>query len=202
MLSDVTYESLSGTNTPRDFVEYPSQVMENWMNEPEVLRMFARHYLTGEFIPDEVIQRIRAASTFNQGFKTVEYMAAAYLDMAFHTLSEPVDLEPRGFEQAAMAKIGLPDEIIPRYRSSYFAHIFSGGYSAAYYSYIWSEVLDADTFEAFKAAGLFDPETAAAFRQHILSTGGTRPGMELYRAFLGRDPSIQPLLRKRGLTGD
>ncbi len=201
MLSDVTYESLSGTNTPRDFVEYPSQVMENWMNEPEVLRMFARHYVTGEFISDEVIQRIRAASTFNQGFKTVEYMAAAYLDMAYHTLSEPVDLEPGGFEQATMAKIGLPDEIIPRYRSSYFAHIFSGGYAAAYYSYIWSEVLDADTFEAFKAASLFDPETAAAFRQHILSTGGTRPGMELYRAFLGRDPSIQPLLRKRGLTG-
>ena len=201
MLSNVTYQSLSGTNTPRDFVEYPSQVMENWMNEPEVLRMFARHYQTGEFIPDEVIERIRAARTFNQGFKTVEYMAASYLDLAYHTLSDPVDLEPRSFEQAAMAKIGLMDEIIPRYRSTYFAHIFSGGYSAGYYSYIWSEVLDADTFEAFKETSLFDPETAAAFRQHILSTGGTRPGMELYRAFRGRDPGIQPLLRKRGLTG-
>ncbi len=200
MLSDVTYESLSGTHTARDFVEFPSQVMENWMSEPDVLRMFARHYQTGEPIPEDVIERLNAARKFNQGFRTVEYMAAAYLDLAYHTLSEPVALEPRSFEQTALEQIGLIEEIIPRYRSTYFAHIFSGGYSAGYYSYIWSEVLDADAFQAFKETSLFDPETAAAYRKHILSRGGTRPGMELYRAFRGRDPAIQPLLEKRGLT--
>jgi peptidyl-dipeptidase Dcp len=199
MLSNVTYESLSGTNTPRDFVEFPSQVMENWMSEPAVLRLFARHHETGAELPEDVIERLSAASKFNQGFKTVEYMAASYLDMAYHTLSEPLTLEPRAFERSVLAQIGLMNEIIPRYRSSYFAHIFAGGYSAGYYSYIWSEVLDADAFEAFKETSLFDPETAAAYREHILSKGGTRPGMELYLGFRGRAPEIEPLLEKRGL---
>jgi peptidyl-dipeptidase Dcp len=199
MLSDVTYASLSGTNTPRDFVEFPSQVMENWMREPEVLRLFARHYETGEPMPQETIDKITASAKFNQGFITVEYMAAAYLDMAYHTLDSTEAIEPRGFESAAMADIGLIEEIIPRYRTGYFAHIFAGGYFAGYYSYIWSEILDADAFMAFKETSLFDPETAARYREEILSKGGTRPGMELYRNFRGRDPVIEPLLANRGL---
>jgi len=201
LLSDVTYESLSGTNVPRDFVEFPSQVMENWMGEAEVLRMFAKHYQTGEVLPDELIEKIRAAATFDQGFATVEYLAASYLDMAWHTLTEPEEHEPRAFDNAEMERIGLIKEIIPRYRSTYFAHIFGGGYSAGYYSYIWSEVLDADAFQAFKETSLFDQETARKYRV-LLSRGGSRPGMELYEEFRGRPPEIQPLLEKRGLTGD
>ena len=200
MLSDVTYASLSGTNTPRDFVEFPSQVMENWMREPEVLRLFANHYETGEPMPQETIDKITASAKFNQGFITVEYMAAAFLDMAYHTLDSTEAVEPRAFENAVMADIGLIEEIIPRYRSTYFAHIFAGGYSAGYYSYIWSEILDADAFMAFKETSLFDPETAARYRKEILSKGGTRPGMELYRNFRSRDPVIGPLLENRGLN--
>jgi peptidyl-dipeptidase Dcp len=199
MFSNVTYRSLSGTATPRDFVEFPSQVMENWMREPEVLRMFAKHHRTGEEIPQEIIDKIHASAEFNQGFATVEYLAAAYLDLAYHTLDSAEALEPRAFEDAAMEDIGLIDEIIPRYRSGYFSHIFAGGYSAGYYSYIWSEILDADAFEAFKEAGLLDRETAARYREEILSKGGTRPGMELYVSFRGREPEIEPLLEKRGL---
>ena len=198
MFSDVTYESMAGTSTPRDFVEFPSQVMENWMREPEVLRMFAKHYETGETIPDEYIEKINATAAFDQGFKTVEYLSAAYLDMAFHTLGNPVDLSVQEFEETAMAKIGMIDEIIPRYRSTYFAHIFAGGYSAGYYSYIWSEILDADAFQAFKETSLLDKETAARYRKEILSKGGSRPGMELYENFRGRAPSIEPLLTRRG----
>jgi peptidyl-dipeptidase Dcp len=202
MFSDVRYESLSGTSTPRDFVEFPSQVMENWMRQPEVLRMFANHYQTGEPISQEVIDKINASATFNQGFETVEYMAAAYLDMAYQVLDTTEEVEPRSFEDNAMADIGLIEEIIPRYRSGYFAHIFSSpvGYSSGYYSYIWSEILDADTFEAFKETDILDQETAARYREEILSKGGTRPGMELYRNFRGRDPEIEPLLEKRGLN--
>jgi peptidyl-dipeptidase Dcp len=200
MLSNVTYESFAGTSTPRDFVEFPSQVMENWMRQPEVLRMFANHYETGESIPQEIIDKITASATFNQGFETVEYMAAAYLDMAYHVLDSTEAVEPRGFEDAAMADIGLIEEILPRYRSGYFAHIFAGGYSSGYYSYIWSEVLDADAFMAFQETSLFDQETAARYREEILSKGGTRPGMELYVNFRGREPSIEPLLKKRGLN--
>jgi peptidyl-dipeptidase Dcp len=200
MFSNVTYESLSGTATPRDFVEFPSQVMENWMREPEVLRMFAKHYRSGEAIPQEIIDKIRASAKFNQGFATVEYMAAAYLDMAYHTLDSAESVEPRGFESSAMADIGLIDEIIPRYRSGYFSHIFAGGYAAGYYSYIWSEILDADAFQAFKETSLLDKDTAARYREEILSRGGTRPGMELYVNFRGREPEIGPLLEKRGLN--
>jgi peptidyl-dipeptidase Dcp len=203
LLSDVTYQSLSGTNVPRDYVEFPSQVMENWMAEPEVLRMFARHYRTGEPIPDELIEKLEASSKFNQGFITVEYMAATYLDMNWHTLKHGDALvkDVRSFESEAMRELGLIDEIIPRYRSTYFAHVFAGGYSSGYYSYLWSEVLDADAFEAFKETSLFDQETAARFRR-LLSRGGTRPGMELYREFRGRDPEIGPLLSRRGFDGE
>jgi peptidyl-dipeptidase Dcp len=199
LLSDVTYRSLSGTNVPRDFVEFPSQVMENWMSEPEVLRIFARDYRTGEVIPEDLVEKIQASRKFNQGFATAEFMAACYLDMAWHTLEEPTTEEPGELERQEMQRIGMIDEIVPRYRNTYFAHIFSGGYSAGYYSYLWSEVLDADAFQAFKETSLFDPDTAARFRT-LLAAGGTVPGMDLYRAFRGRDPEIGPLLERRGLT--
>lgn len=198
LLSDVRYESLSGTNVPRDFVEFPSQVMENWMSEPEVLRRYARHYQTGEIIPDELIEKIKAADTFNQGFATMEYMAASYLDMAWHTMTAPAEQDVQAFEQAEMDRIGLIGEILPRYRSTYFAHVFSGGYSSGYYSYLWAEVLDADAFEAFKETSIFDKEMAGKYR-HVLSKGGSQHGMDLYRAFRGREPHIDPLLVRRGL---
>ena len=202
MFSDVRYTSLSGTSTPRDFVEFPSQVMENWMRTPQVLGMFAKHYETGEPIPQEVVEKINASAKFNQGFATVEYMAAAYLDMAYHVVDSTEAVEPRGFEDAAMADIGLIEEILPRYRSGYFAHIFSSptGYSSGYYSYLWSNILDADAFMAFQETDILDKETAARYREEILSKGGTRPGMELYRNFRGRDPEIEPLLKARGLN--
>lgn len=198
LLSDVTYISLSGTNVPRDFVEFPSQVMENWMSEPEVLKLYAKHYQTGEVIPDELIQKITASGKFNQGFITIEYMAAAYLDMGWHTLESPEIKDAKEFEESEMNRVGLIEEIIPRYRSTYFSHIFSGGYSAGYYSYLWSEVLDADAFEAFKETSIFDQETAKRYRK-LLSQGGTKPGMELYVEFRGREPEISPLLKNRGL---
>lgn len=200
MFSKVTYESFAGTSTPRDFVEFPSQVMENWMRTPEVLNIFARHYQTGTTIPQAIIDKIQASAKFNQGFTKVEYLAAAFLDMAYHTRHTTEAVEPRAFESAAMADVGLMDEILPRYRSGYFQHVFSGGYSAGYYSYIWAEVLDADAFMAFQETGLFDRDTASSYREHILSKGGSRPGMELYRNFRGRDPEIKPLLDKLGLN--
>ncbi len=198
LLSDVTYESLSGTNVPRDFVEFPSQVMENWMAHPEVLKLYAKHYETGEVIPDELVEKIEAAGKFGQGFATVEYVAASYLDMAWHTLREAAELNPDEVEAAEMARIGLIDQIIPRYRNTYFAHIFAGGYSSGYYSYLWSEVLDADAFEAFTETDVFDSEVAARYRR-MLAKGGSEPGMDLYREFRGRDPLIEPLLERRGL---
>ncbi len=200
LLSNVKYESLSGTSVPRDFVEFPSQVMENWMSEPEVLKLFAKHYKTGEVIPDEMIKKMKDANSFNEGFATVEYMAAAYLDMQWHTLKDTVQRDANSFEKEAMDQLGLIDEIIPRYRSTYFAHIFSGGYSSGYYSYLWSQVLDADAFQAFKDAGnIFDPETAKRYRK-MLSQGGSKPGMDLYKEFRGHEPSIVPLLKKKGFS--
>lgn len=201
LLSNVTYASLSGTNVPRDFVEFPSQVMENWMSEPEMLRLYAKHYQTGEFIPDDLIAKVKAVGTFNQGFATVEYLAASYLDMAWHSLQSQELQDANALEKEAMDKIGLISQIIPRYRTTYFSHIFGGdpSYSAGYYSYIWSEVLDADAFQAFKETSLFDEETAQKYR-HMLSQGNTRPGMELYKEFRGREPEIEPLLRRRGLV--
>jgi peptidyl-dipeptidase Dcp len=202
LLSDVTYESLGGTSVPRDFVEFGSQIMENWMGEPEVLRMYAKHYETGEVIPDELVDKLQASSTFGQGFITAEFQAAAYLDMAWHTLTDPVEHDARSFEKSEMERIGLIDEIIPRYRSTYYNHIFSGGYSSGYYAYLWAEVLDKDAFQAFVEAGdLFDRATADRLREEILSKGGTRPGMELFTNFRGREPSIRALLEARGLAG-
>jgi len=200
LFSDVTYQSLSGTSVDRDFVELGSQIMENWMGEPEVLQLYAKHFVTGEPIPPDLIRKLDDSAKFDQGFATVEYLAASYLDLAWHTLTEPAGADARGFEQAEMERIGLIEEIIPRYRSPYFAHIFSGGYSAGYYSYVWAEVLDADAFQAFKETSLFDHDTAERFRREVLSRGGTKPGMELYRNFRGRDPSIEALLERRGLA--
>jgi peptidyl-dipeptidase Dcp len=198
LLSDVTYESLSGTNVPRDFVELGSQIMENWAGDPEVIKTYARHYQTGEPIPQELVDRIKRAGLFNQGFATVEYLAACYLDMDWHTLSEAVEKEANAFESASMNKIGLIPEIVVRYRSPYFQHIFSGGYSAGYYSYIWCEVLDADAFQAFKETSLFDRATAQSFRENIYAKGGSEDPMALYLRFRGREPKVEPLLRRKG----
>ncbi|OYQ43369.1 peptidase M3 [Flavobacterium cyanobacteriorum] len=199
LLSNVNYESLAGTSVFTDFVELPSQIMENWAAEPEVLKMYARHYKTGEVIPDGLIKKLQESATFDQGFATVEYLAAAYLDLAYHTITDPIGGTITDFENTAMKNIGLIDAIIPRYRSTYFTHIYSGGYSAGYYSYIWSGVLDTDAFDAFKSKSLFDRETARSFRANILERGGTADPMQLYINFRGSEPSIQPLLSKRGL---
>lgn len=203
MLSQCRYEKLSGTAVARDFVELPSQVLENWALEPSVLSGYARHWQTGRPIPEALVERIRKARHFNQGFETVEYLAASYLDMDWHALEDPAAvaaLDPDAFEAAAMGRIGLVDAIAPRYRSPYFRHVFGGGYSAGYYAYVWAEVLDADAFAAFVEAGdVFDPATAAAFRRHVLERGGSAEPMDLYRAFRGRDPGIGPLLERRGL---
>ncbi|MBP1773066.1 MAG: Zn-dependent oligopeptidase [Holophagaceae bacterium] len=191
------YRGTAGT--PRDFVELPSQVMENWAMEPEVLKLYARHYKTGEVIPDALVAKMKKAGTFGQGFATVEYMAASLLDMDWHTLTTTKPQDTAAFEQASLAKWGLISEIPPRYRSPYFNHIM-GGYAAGYYSYIWSAVLDSDAFQAFKEKGnLFDPATAAKFRAEVLSKGGTEDPALLYQRFRGRDPKVGPLLEKRGL---
>lgn len=200
LLSNVNYRSLAGTNVPRDFVELPSQIMENWAAEPEVLKMYAKHYKTGEVIPDALIEKMKKAGTFDQGFATTEYLAASFLDMKYHTATEEIKDDVNTFEINAMKEAGLIDAIIPRYRSTYFSHIFAGGYSAGYYSYIWSAVLDTDAFEAFKTAGLFNSEKALMFRKHVLEKGGTEDPAELYRKFRGADPKIEPLLKKRGLN--
>ncbi len=199
LLSDVTYQSLAGTNVPTDFVELPSQVLENWAADPEVMKMYAFHYKTGEVIPDELINKLQEGATFNQGFATVEYLAASMLDLDYHSQTKALGKTVEEFERESMKKIGLPDQIIPRYRSTYFNHIFAGGYSAGYYSYIWSGVLDSDAFAAFKETELFNPELAQKFRKNILERGGTREAMDMYVAFRGSEPDIKPLLRKRGL---
>ena len=199
LLSNVTYKSLAGTSVPRDFVELPSQIMENWAAEPEVLKMYAKHYKTGEVIPDALVSKLKKAGTFDQGFATTEYLAASLLDLAYHSQTEDITIDANTFEKEAMAKIGLIESIIPRYRSTYFSHIFSGGYSSGYYSYIWSGVLDTDAFEVFKTTTLFNPEKAKSFRENVLEKGGTEDPMVLYKRFRGAEPSIEPLLRKRGL---
>lgn len=198
LLSDCTYPSQSGTSVPRDFVELPSQIMENWATEPEVMKSYARHYQTGEPIPDELIEKIKNAGLFNQGFATVEYLAASFLDMDWHTLSEAVEMDADEFENKSMEKIGLMPEIVVRYKSSYFNHIFSGGYSSGYYSYIWAEVLDADAFQAFKETSLYDQEVARSYRENILERGGTEDPMTLYVRFRGSEPSIDALLTRKG----
>jgi peptidyl-dipeptidase Dcp len=187
---------------PRDFVELPSQIMENWVLEPEVLKVYAKHWKTGEVIPADLIAKVDRARKFNQGFATVEYLAASYLDMDWHTLSQPREESTTEFESASMAKIHMMPEIVVRYRSTYFNHIFGGGtgYSSGYYSYIWAEVLDADAFQAFKEKGIFDQATAKSFRTNVLERGSLGDAMEMYRRFRGHEPSVEPLLVKRGLT--
>ena len=197
ILSKVRYRGLA--SPPRDFVELPSQIMENWATEPEVLQHYARHWKTGEVIPSELIEKIKKSRQFNQGFATVEYLAASLLDMDWHTLAETREKDPTAFEKASMERIGMPPQIVPRYRSPYFQHIFAGGYSSGYYSYIWAEVLDADAFQAFKEKGLFDPATARSFRTNILERGGSEEAMALYVRFRGKEPSVEPLLARRGL---
>ncbi len=199
LLSDCTYPSLAGTSVSRDFVEFPSQIMENWAGDPEVLKMFTSHYETGEQIPDELITKINNASKFNQGFATVEYLAASYLDMKWHTLTEAYEGDVQDFEDKTLAEIGLMPEIISRYRSTYFNHIFSGGYSSGYYSYIWAEVLDSDGYAYFKETDLFDQEKAEKLRKHVFSAGNSDQPMQLYKNFRGAEPGIDALLEKRGL---
>jgi peptidyl-dipeptidase Dcp len=200
LLSDCTYESLSGTNVARDFVELCSQVMENWAGDSEVIKTYAKHYRTGRPIPQHLVDKIKRAGLFNQGFDTVEVLAACYLDMDWHTLSEPVEQDALKFEDASMKKIGLIPEIVVRYRSPYFQHIFSHGYSAGYYSYIWCEVLDADAFQAFQETSLYDRKTAQLFRQYILSRGNTEEPIDLYKKFRGREPKAEALLKRRGIV--
>jgi len=199
LLTECNYQKVTGTNVPRDFVELPSQIMENWATHPEVLKTFAKHYRTGEPIPDELIAKIQNSNLFNQGFATVEFLAASYLDMDWHTITQP-QTDVMTFENKAMQKIGLIPEIVVRYRSPYFQHIFAGGYSAGYYSYIWAEVLDADAFQAFEENGIFDPTTAKAFRENILAKGGSEDPMVLYKRFRGAEPKIDALLKRRGLN--
>jgi peptidyl-dipeptidase Dcp len=199
LFTEGKYSRTAG-NVPRDFVELPSQIMENWCGEPEVLRHYAKHYETGEVLPDELIEKLQNSSLFNQGFANVEYLAASLLDMDWHTLTteDQVD-DVNAFEEASMNEIGLIPEILPRYRSTYFSHIFSGGYSAGYYVYKWAEVLDSDAFNAFKESGdLFNKELAAKFRKHCLQEVGEGEGMVQYKKFRGQEPSIEPLLEKLG----
>ena len=199
MLSQCHYRSLSGTNVPRDFVEMPSQVMQNWCRNPQVMKDYARHYKTGEAIPDSLIAKISAAATYGQGFINTELLAASLLDMDFHSITQPTKIVLPDFENQAMAKIGLIPEIISRYKSTYYQHIFSGGYSAGYYSYTWTAILDADAFEAFRESGdLYNPELAKKFR-FLLSHGNTIDPMKLYVDFRGKEPSVEPLKRNRGL---
>lgn len=199
LLSKCTYVSVAGTSVARDFVELPSQIMENWAFQKEVLADYARHYETGEVIPDSLVTKINAAETFNQGFMTTELVAASVLDMKWHELTSVEGVDPMAFEAAACKEMGLIDEIIPRYRTTYFNHIFNSGYSAGYYSYLWAEVLDKDAFELFKQKGIFDQNTAASFRRNILEKGGSDEPMDLYRRFRGADPDPSALLKSRGL---
>ncbi|MCK9421697.1 MAG: M3 family metallopeptidase [Bacteroidales bacterium] len=185
---------------PQDYVELPSQINENWAGEPAVLKAYAKNYKTGEPIPDKLVEKILKSGLFNQGFETVEYLAASLLDLDYHEMTEPEDINPEIFEKNAMDKIGLIPEILPRYRSTYFAHIFDGGYAAGYYVYIWAAVLDADAFNAFKESGdIYNKELASKFRKYCLAESGNDEGMVQYKKFRGQEPSVEPLLKHRGL---
>ena len=196
LVSRVPYRGLGGT--PRDFVELPSQIMENWATEPDVLKVYAKHYQTGQVIPIALVQKIEKASQFDEAFNQVEYLAASILDMDWHTqTAAPADVT--AFENQSMATIGLPREIVPRYRSTYFNHIWNSGYSAGYYGYVWAQVLDADAFQAFKEKGnLFDAATARSFRTNVLEKGGSEDAMTLYKRFRGREPNADALLARLG----
>jgi len=202
LLSAVIYPKISGTNVATDFVELPSQLYEHWLEQPEVLRRVALHYQTGAPMPEQLLQRLIAAGNFNQGFATVEYLASAIVDLDFHSLASPGTIDPTAFEKETCARINMPEEIVMRHRPPHFAHVFSGGgYAAGYYSYMWSEVLDADAFEAFEETGdIFDPATAKRLRETIYAAGGLRDPADAYKAFRGRLPSAEALLRKRGLA--
>mgnify|MGYP000182746837 CR=1 FL=1 len=200
MLSDVTYESVSGTSVARDFVELPSQLFEHWLEVPDVLSQFATHAKTGDPMPPEMLEKVLGAANFDMGFATVEYVASALVDLEFHDGAAPAD--PMEKQAQVLADLGMPPAITMRHATPQFAHVFSGdGYSSGYYSYMWSEVMDADAFAAFEEAGsAFDPDRAAALEQHILSTGGSQDAAELYKAFRGRLPGVEALLKGRGLT--
>jgi peptidyl-dipeptidase Dcp len=198
VFADGLYDRTS-RDVPRDFVELPSQINENWASEPQVLKAYAKHYKTGQVIPDALINKLEKNSKFNQGFTVVELLAASILDMDYNTVSNPVIDDVRAFEKKSMEKIGLIDEILPRYRSPYFNHSFSGGYTAGYYVYIWAQVLDADAFDAFRSSGdIFNPELASRFRE-LLTKCGSDEGMAIYQKFRGKDPDIAPLLKRLGL---
>lgn len=200
LLTQCTYPSLSGTNVSRDFVELPSQVMENWCWEPEVMKTYAKHYKTGEVMPKELMDKIQLAGTFNQGFINTELLSASLLDMDYHMIKDTANFDVNAFEKASLDKMGMIPQIIVRYRSSYFNHIFSGEYCAGYYSYTWAAVLDADAFQAFKETGdIYNPKVATAFRTKLLERGDSEDPMKLYRDFRGADPNPNALLKKRGL---
>ena len=201
LLSNVTYPRFSGTSVERDFVEFPSQVNEMWMLWPEVLANYAKHHETGEALPIEWVENLNRAETFNQGFETTSYLAAAILDLAWHSLTVDDNVDDvESFEAGAIAGYGLDyTPVHTRYRSTYFSHIFDGGYSAGYYGYIWSEVLDADTVDWFKANGGLTRANGQRFRDSLLSRGGSTDSLGMFRAFTGHDAAIEPLLKRRGL---
>lgn len=199
LLSQCNYVSLSGTNVARDFVELPSQILENWTFEPEVLQLYAKHYKTGEVIPNELVEKIQNAINFNQGFMTTELVAASILDMNWHDLKSVEGVDVQQFEKQKMTELGLIPEIAPRYCTTNFNHIFNSGYSAGYYSYLWAEVLDKDAFDLFKEKGIFDAQTAKSFRQNILEKGGSDEPMKLYKQFRGAEPNPEAMLKGRGL---
>jgi peptidyl-dipeptidase Dcp len=199
LLSQVTYKSLAGTSVVRDFVELPSQIMENWCFEPQVIKTYAKHYQTGEIIPDNLIEKIQNAGTFNQGFVMTELLSAAILDMDYHTIKDVDNLDVNAFEKASMERMGMIPEIIVRYRSTNFNHIFGGGYAAGYYSYTWAEVLDADAFQAFKETGdIYNQSVAEAYRKNILEKGDSKDAMSLYLDFRGKEPNPEALFKRRG----
>lgn len=200
LLSDCNHHTVSGTSVMRDFVELPSQIMENWAIHPEVLKLYARHYETGEIIPDELITKLKNSQYFNKGFELIEYLAASYLDMDWHMLPEVPDEDVNTFEEISLEKAGLIPEIVSRYRSTYFLHIFKHNYAAGYYSYMWAEILDADAFNTFEEKGIFDKETAASFRSNILAKGGSDDPMQLYVNFKGKEPLINALLKRKGIN--
>lgn len=199
MMSKCQYESLSGTSVARDFVELPSQIMENWALEPEVLKSYAKHYETGEPMPDELIEKMQKAGTFNNGFVVTEFDAAGALDMVWHSITEPFEGDVNAFETETLKKIGLMDEIVVRYRSTYYSHIFASGYAAGYYSYLWTAVLDADAFGAFQETSLFDKAAADSFRENVLSKGGTESAENMWMSFRGREPKIDYYLKRQGI---
>ena len=195
----MTYPLISGTRVAGDFVEFPSQLYEHWINAPEMLRRFAVHYKTGEPIPEALLAKLLKARRFNQGWATVEYAASALVDLRLHLDPSPADVDVVAFEREELARIGMPDAIAMRHRAPHFQHVFSGGYSAAYYSYLWSEVLDADGFEAFEEAGdIFDAEVAQRLHDFVYAAGGSRDYDGAYLGFRGRPPSPAALFRKRG----